>query len=125
MRSSVGLDPETDMLIRISMLERIRKERDPRVANAIKREILVNEARSSTLPIILTDDTVEIRNESAQRATPVTTEIVKQFELERAERSGPNAPAWLKRFWNALEIKPGLFGIRLDVKKAMGWGEWT
>ncbi|WP_077967297.1 hypothetical protein [Ensifer adhaerens] len=116
------MDPETEGLIRLSMLERIRKERDPHVAEAIKREVLINEARTSKLPIVLTDDQIELRNEAAQRPVSITPEVVQQFEQEKARQTGPNAPEWVKRFWNALEIKPGFLGNTPRCKESSRLG---
>ena len=118
------LDPETEMLVRLDMLERIKRERDKTVADALKKQEIVALAATSPLPIVLTDGSIEIRNKAAR--PDVKTRIIDEGVLKEKQlavsRSG--APAWVKRFWNALEIKPGAFGVKLDLKKAMGWEEW-
>jgi hypothetical protein len=102
----------------------IENQQGVAVAEDVKRSDLIAEAKSISLPIVLDEDGMVYLNKAAQEAQPTPEVLAKELTKAQEVVAKSNAPDWVKRFWNALEIKPGIFGIRLDVKKAMGWGEW-
>ena len=126
---TLKLSPETE-----ARLDELKKEfgsesQAEMIRRMIAQQMILAEARSSKLPIIATVDGLEIYNAAAPelqasgKHLPIEA-LQSALEKERLAKAGPKAPAWIKRYWNALELKPGFLGIRFDLKKALGWEEW-
>lgn len=106
-------------------LEQIRETFGaPNKAATIGLLIALHQMKSTQAPIVAVLDGMEILNAAAVKereaqhrldAHALSTQLV---EVKAAHANEKNKV--LKRFWDSLELKPGLFGFRVDLKKLMG-----